>query len=373
MKLNKNSFKLIKENENKYKFIILNKIKYIYISIYNKNIDKNDLIKSKLKDKKIKEIENKSNKLKKDNIYNNFDIKLKEPIYILNLHKDTVYCFTILKDGRLASGSYDSRIIIYNKKTYQLDFEIKEHRGAINCIITLSSGILASCSWDSSIKLFNIIGNEKKIMQTLNYHTDEVFKIIELKNKTLVSCSNDNFVIFYNKDKIKNKYVPYHKLSVNNYCFNIIETKDNEICYSEKDKTIYFYNVLQKQIMSKINDIDLNTYTIGGFTMINKKLLLIPGINQISIININNLLVKTIYVPNSSYIIGVCLLNENILLTGDNSRTIIQWEIEGDNLIFKSKKENAHNGAIFSIIKTEDGHIITGSDDKSIKIWQNNN
>ena len=84
--------------------------------------------------------------------------------------------------------------------------------------------------------------------------------------------------------------------------------------------------------------------------MINKKLLFIPGIDQISIININKLLVKTIYVPNSSYIIGVYLLKENILLTGDDSRAIIQWEIEGDNLNFKSKKENAHNGAIFSII-----------------------
>jgi len=263
MKLYKNSFKLIKENENKYKFIILNKIKYIYISIYNKNIDKNDLIKSKLKDKKIKEIENKSNKLKKNNIYNNFDIKLKEPIHILNLHKDTVYCFTILKDGRLVSGSCDSKIIIYNKKTFQRDFEITDHTDAINCVITLSTGILASCSWDNSIKLFNIIDNEKETIQTLKYHTNMVYKIIELKNKSLVSCSNDNFIIFYNKDKIKNKYMPYHKLIVNDYCFSIIETKDNEICYSESNNTIYFYNALQKQIMSKINDIDLNTYTIG--------------------------------------------------------------------------------------------------------------
>ena len=104
--------------------------------------------------------------------------------------------------------------------------------------------------------------------------------------------------------------------------------------------------------------------------MISKELLLIPGINKISIININtHNLLKTIDVPNSNKIISVCMLNENILLTGDSNGAIRQWKIEGDNLILNSIKENAHNDIIFSIIKIGDGHIISGSRDKSIKIW----
>ena len=35
------------------------------------------------------------------------------------------------------------------------------------------------------------------------------------------------------------------------------------------------------------------------------------------------------------------MLNENILLTGDYNKRIIQWKIEGDNLQLISKKENA--------------------------------
>ena len=104
--------------------------------------------------------------------------------------------------------------------------------------------------------------------------------------------------------------------------------------------------------------------------MVNKELLLIPGINKISIININKYsLLKIIKVPNSSYIIGTCMLNENILLTGDNNKAIRKWKVEGDNLKLISIKENAHNNAIFSIIKNGVGHIISGSSDKSIKIW----
>ena len=76
------------------------------------------------------------------------------------------------------------------------------------------------------------------------------------------------------------------------------------------------------------------------FIMIRKDLLLIPGKNQISITNINEYkLIRKIDVTNTSNITGVCLLNKETLLTGDYSKIIRQWKIDGDNLILISKKE----------------------------------
>ena len=63
------------------------------------------------------------------------------------------------------------------------------------------------------------------------------------------------------------------------------------------------------------------------------------------------------------------MLNKNILITGDSNGAIRQWKIEGNNLILISQKENAHNDEIFSLINIGDGHIASGSSDKSIKIW----
>jgi len=194
--LNNNNFKLIKDDYNKYKlkikFIILRRKKYLYINLYNDI--KEDYIKYiselkeiiKIKDEEIKLLKKKLNKYKNkeikndnNNLYNNFDIKLKEPIHILNNHTSYVNCLTILKDGRLVSGSSDKSIIIYNKETYKPDLTIKEHKDDVFCIITLSSGILASCSCDETIKLFNIRDNKYNILQTLKYHTRSVRKIIE--------------------------------------------------------------------------------------------------------------------------------------------------------------------------------------------------
>ena len=104
--------------------------------------------------------------------------------------------------------------------------------------------------------------------------------------------------------------------------------------------------------------------------MIRKDLLLIPGKNKISIIDINKYqLIRIIDIPNSGYIYGVCMLNQSILLTGDELKRIIQWKIEKDNLILISIKENAHNKDINVLLKIGDGHIASGSDDNKIKIW----
>ena len=104
--------------------------------------------------------------------------------------------------------------------------------------------------------------------------------------------------------------------------------------------------------------------------MVSKELLLIPGINKISIININKYnLIRIIDVPNSNNITSTCMLKENILCTGDKNGAIRQWKIEGDNLFQISIKEKAHSDFIWSLINIGDGHIASASKDKSIKIW----
>ena len=51
--------------------------------------------------------------------------------------------------------------------------------------------------------------------------------------------------------------------------------------------------------------------------MLTKDLLLITGFNQISIINVNNYKLRIINVPGAGCIWGLCILNQNMLLTGD--------------------------------------------------------
>ena len=196
-----------------------------------------------------------------------------------------------------------------------------------------------------------------------------MFKILELKNKTLVSCSYDSSIIFYLKDD--NEYKKDYQIKTKGSCYTIIQTRDNEICYSEcNNDAICFYNILERKVKATISKISKYNGCIAWLIMIKKDLLLIPGKNQLSIINFNEYkLVRTINVPDASTITGVCLLNKDMLLTGDYSETIRQWKIEGDNLILISKKEKAHKKDINVLLNMGNGFIASGSDDKTIKIW----
>jgi WD40 repeat protein len=104
--------------------------------------------------------------------------------------------------------------------------------------------------------------------------------------------------------------------------------------------------------------------------MISKDLAIICGENKISIINVNQYkLIREIKVHNSSWIKGVCMLNKNTLLTGDDNAVIRQWKIKDDNLVLVSKKEKTHDNSIYALLNMGDGHIASGSYDKLIKIW----
>ena len=208
-----------------------------------------------------------------------------------------------------------------------------------------------------------------EVLQTLNYHSRYVYKIIELKNKTLVSCSSDSSIIFYLRDN--NEYKKDYQIKTNGSCFSIIQTKDNEICYSEfNNDAICFYDILERKVKATITKISKYNGCKAWLIMINKDLLVIPGKNQLSIINTNEYkLIRTINVSNASTITGVCLLNKDMLLTGDYSETIRQWKIEGDNLILISKKEKTHDSDINVLLNMGNGFIASGSNDKTIKIW----
>jgi len=206
-------------------------------------------------------------------------------------------------------------------------------------------------------------------MQTLKYHTDYLWKLIELNNNKLVSSSYDGDIIFYKK--ANNKYIKDYQIKTNGSNSCLIQTKENEICFSENDDelSICFFDLIERKIITRIKNIRSKS-----FKMISKDLLMITGKNEILIADINSYnLLRTIDIPNSGNIQDVCMLNENLLLTCDENKNIIQWKIKGDNLILIYKKENAHERWIITLLKIGDDQILSGDGDGYIKIWYYSN
>ena len=73
----------------------------------------------------------------------------------LNGHSHVVRCITELKDGRIASGSNDKTIKIWDlNKSDKEHLTLNGHSNAVTCITPLKDGRIASVSDDSTIKIW---------------------------------------------------------------------------------------------------------------------------------------------------------------------------------------------------------------------------
>jgi F-box and WD-40 domain protein MET30 len=83
-----------------------------------------------------------------------------------------VRCLTVLSNNRLASGSYDTTIKIWDLNTFTCIRTLNEHTDWIRCLKTLSNSRLASGSTDKSIKIWNL--DDYSLINTLEGHTRHV-------------------------------------------------------------------------------------------------------------------------------------------------------------------------------------------------------
>ena len=83
------------------------------------------------------------------------------------------------------------------------------------------------------------------------------------KNKCLVSCSDDQSIIFYIKDN--NEYIKDYQVSTNGGCTSVIQTNDNEICYSKKNNSICFFHLLERKIKANLDNITNIIANMNGF------------------------------------------------------------------------------------------------------------
>lgn len=294
-----------------------------------------------------------------DNLSDDFDVKFKNPIYSGKCHY--IYRAILLDDGRFAICD-DETINIYNNKTFKPDLTINEKT---DYILQLSTGNLAFCSKKKTIIIFNIENNVYQILQILYGHTKNIFELIELNNEKLVSCSQDASLILYSKNN-ENYHFQY-QIKTPVRCESVIQTKDNEICYYLMGGVIYFYNLIKKAIINKITKIKLAGKKF--FNMMSKDLLAITGEKNFSIIDVNQYnIVRIIKVPDFSGTAVTCMLNENIILTGDHDGKIKKWRIEDDNLKLIYTKEKAHKDSVYVLIQLNDGHILSASLHE-FKIW----
>lgn len=292
------------------------------------------------------------------------EISNPDKIKVISTHTQPVYSLCLLKDGRLASSSFDKTIMVHNIHSNKCEMIIKGHELFVYYIIQNTNGNLVSCSGDKTIKIWEISSSSKyTCIGTLRKHTKWVEKVIQLrKSLNFASCSADKTIIIWNH---RPPYIPLKVLTGHtSIIHSLFEIRDKNCFVSGgRDFTLRFWSSENYECEKILYDIFCSNK--DSIIEIDEKLF-IGGTNIINIVDL--ITFQVILKINQDDIGGVnCFLklNEQTVLYGCGKGMLCYLDIkEGKCFI---KKENVHDGSIYAAIKINDNFITTAGLDGAIK------
>jgi WD40 repeat protein len=293
---------------------------------------------------------------------NNFNIFNETSIKI---HNKRINSFLILKnDNRFLSSSEDSKIFVFDNKTFEIDFEINEFQSGILNVIQLFDLNLLCSDRNGFLILFKITSKFNYQILIKKKFDFYFFNFIQLKNFSILTCNKENKIINFNLNLEQ-----IFTLNLNGFFRSLLEINNLIITTDFKNNKILFFE--NKNIIKEISNIQIYGSN-KDLKIINKKLFLCQGINKLYFLNICTKNVDLIINFNNS-INETLIINENNLLICEgnllkflrkNSYENLNW-----NLIFKIQ---LHETKI-SCLKIIKNYLISCAFNGEIKIWKINN
>ena len=147
-------------------------------------------------------------------------------------HTDGIFRIIELKNGQLASASYDN-IRIWDLSSHDAPTVLRGHTGRIKHIIELKNGQLASISYGNTIRIWDLRNPDAPTI--LRGHTSWIYRIIELKNGQLASASSDNTIRIWD---LSSHDAPTVLRGHTGRIYYIIELKNGQLASASSDNTI---------------------------------------------------------------------------------------------------------------------------------------
>ncbi|BBM82374.1 DUF4062 domain-containing protein [Candidatus Uabimicrobium amorphum] len=239
----------------------------------------------------------------------------------INAHPKGIYALALTANGSiLVSAGEDQAIKVWDFQTSTAKLTIQEHEDWIYDLkISPKGSHIVSASGDKTIKIFNIETGE--CTATLFGHSDWVYNVAFVDDTTLISCSEDSTIRFWDITRAKSESRIGHSSHVSSIDIN---KNTQQVMTASFDKKVMLWNLQGEMIQT--------------FATVNKALQ------------------KAIYSPDF----------KKVLAVGDDSIVHI-WDENGEERQIDSGQEVR----IFSACFSPDGaKFASASRDCSAKVWK---
>ena len=247
------------------------------------------------------------------------------------------------------------------KKDFSCIKTFKGHVEKIVSLIQLSSGKLASGSYDNTIHIWNM--NYEKEEKIIN-ENGRVFALLEFENDKLLAGTSENVIDLWDVNSVDNNCLysfEGHELWIN--CLVKINSKIFASASNDSKIKIWDYFTrtclfdLQGHVDCILSLILLrNNYLCSGSADLTIKIWDWEKQNCVSTLRGHQKWVKSVYE-----------LDNGILVSGSDDKTIKLWK--DDNLLLTL---NGHRHSVRTFCQLNENYFCSGSFDSTIKIWKIN-
>ena len=290
----------------------------------------------------------------------------------INNNKDELYLFKPIEE-------YNNQIIFVPQFSKEEDTKI------LNLKELKSGYLLVINEKYFEIREAKTTPNSLKTTQKVKGEdNDERFiNIIELINGFLISISYSisdkykNYIIFWKKNIMSGIYEIFKKIEKREKPIEISEINKEKFVVLFENNYLYCYN----SNINKINETKLikidSQFPLKKMIKVKEDGILFIYENYFFLFSLSSLQLRNI--PIEHNITDICYISDNFFLgsfSEENNQEflllyidLIKFEINKFNCI-KRKGTIIHKQRINCIYQLNNGNIITGSDDKTIKIWE---
>jgi WD40 repeat protein len=274
-------------------------------------------------------------------------------------HANPVAALCLLPDGRLASGSFDRTIRLWDVATGTETARFEGHASWVTALCMLPGGQLASGSLDGTIRLWDVPAGAAETAR-LEGHTGRVAALCLLPDGRLASGSHDNTIRLWDAATgAETARLEGHLSGVAALC----RLPDGRLASGSFDQTIRLWNVAT----------GAETARLKGHSHAVTALCLLPdgrlaSGSHDSTIRLWDLAAgaeATSLKGHIDQVTALCLLPDGRLASGSGDNTIRLWDVAGG---VETARLEGHSNEVAALCLLSDG-LASGSWDNTIRLW----